>query len=81
MFVKKYIIIAFLFSIIYSIKNVTITKKKEKVSLSDSVSKEVLFIIDVLEVNVSDYIFFRIYKKKKNYHIHFSIKEQVKIMN
>jgi hypothetical protein len=26
-------------------------KKKEKVSLSDSASKEVLFIIDVLEVN------------------------------
>ena len=40
-------------------------KKKEKVSLSDSASKEVLFIIDVLEVNVSDYIFFRIYKKEE----------------
>ncbi len=65
MFVKKYIIIAFLFSIIYSIKNVTITKKKEKVSLSDSTSKEVLFIIDVHEVNISDYIFFRIYKEKE----------------
>lgn len=81
MFVKKSIIIAFLFSTIYSLKNVTIKKKRKKFHYLIQHQKKYYLSQMYLKLMYLTIYFSEYIKKKKNYHIHFSIIVYVQILN
>ena len=65
MYIKSYVLIFFLLSMVFSYKNVTISEEDKIMALSDETSNQVIFYIDLEDGVPTNYIYFTIIRESE----------------